>query len=72
MEINKEINTYSNSEINQDNNLNNIIKNKKKIIINEMIGNDRKTLSISPISTKNENNMLKSQNDESKEFFEDC
>ncbi len=79
MEIKKEINTYSNSEINQDNNLNNIINNnKKEIIINEMIGNDKNIFSISrispisPISTKNENNTLKSQNDESKEFFEDC
>ena len=72
IENKKEINNYSNLEINQDNNLNNNQKdNKKEIISNEMSSNYINALSsISPISKINEN--LKTQNDESKDFIEDC
>ena len=72
IEIKKEINSYSNLKINQNNNLNNI-KKDNELISNEMSSNNIPVLSsISPISKINDNNILKTQNDESEDFIDDC
>ena len=72
IEIKKEINSYSNLKINQNNNLNKI-KKDNELISNEMSSNNIPVLSsISPISKINDNNILKTQNDESEDFIDDC